>query len=51
MKNANDASSPKKGPAIAKSNIDLSVGGGDLIGVIEDKIPSWIDGIGDGRPT
>lgn len=47
---ASDAISPTRGPAIEKSKRDLIDGGGDRKGVIVVKRPSWIDGIGVGKP-
>lgn len=46
-----DTDMPTSGPVMAKSNSDLSVGGGDLIGVIVPKTPSCIDGTKVGRST
>lgn len=42
---------PDKGPAIAKSNMDLRSGGGERRGVIVPSNPSWIEGIRFGVPV
>ena len=50
-RSAKDITMPVRGPARAKSNIDLEFGGGDRSGVMAPVKPVVIDGTNVGSPT